>query len=302
MKTLEKTMSVKTKHPYEYVDSVKRAIELGILEPDTRQRQAHSHTLDVKTLRGTSSIVDIIAKTLHWWSAELSAVECLEAGIHIPTIREEYLEAVKKFGLDKTIAINALEEKYPIFRTARHAHDDKKKSTAKGGTDMHGELEIYVKSCIENGGKPFLKEAREDSHRAVVIFSVWAVDNVDKFLWSEGHCYSRPLWVGGICDCGALMKNGNIAAFDFKSAKEAFFGHFVQVAGYAIQMEENGVLDKNGYELLKLPQPIAELYVVPFGAKDPTPRPNYDVEARKKNFVSALDLHESNEALTNQSK
>ena len=79
----------------------------------------HMHTIDGKPLLGTSSVVDIIAKTLHWWSAELAAIECLEAGEKIPTIREEYLAVAKLPQIEKKKGIDALCIKYPIFRKAK---------------------------------------------------------------------------------------------------------------------------------------------------------------------------------------
>ncbi len=256
----------------------------------------HMHSLDGRPLLGTSTVVDIIAKTLHWWSAELAAVECLETGEHIPTIREEYLAIAGLQQPFKSIEMAKLEKKYPIFKKARHAHNEKKKGTAKTGTDMHFELEKYVKNCIEHfGGKPYLVETGPDAHKAVVLFSIHAVDEVEKFLWSEGHCYAREAWVGGISDCGALMKTGKIAIYDFKSAKEAYYGHFVQVGGYALEVEENGIMDAEGKVILKLDQPIGAIYVVPFGSEDPTPRVRYDVEEKKIDFLAAVRLYKANE-------
>ncbi len=46
----------------------------------------HLHLLDGKPLTGTSSVGNVLSKPLTWWSAELSAVECLEAGEKIETI------------------------------------------------------------------------------------------------------------------------------------------------------------------------------------------------------------------------
>ena len=252
----------------------------------------HMHTIDGKPLLGTSSVVDIIAKTLHWWSAELAAVECLEVGEKIPTIREEYLAVAKLPQIEKKKGIDALCVKYPIFRKARYAHHEKKNEVADTGTDMHAELEKYVKKCIEqNGGNPLALPKDPKEHLAVIQFADWSFDNIEKFLFSEGYCYAKEAWVGGICDCGALMKNSKIAIFDFKSAKEAYYGHFIQVAGYALEIEENGVLDKNGNLVLKLDKPIEELYVVPFGAEDTTPRVRYDVEDKKIDFLAAVRLY-----------
>lgn len=257
----------------------------------------HLHTYDGAPLRGTSSVGDIIAKTLHWWSAELAAVTCLEAGEHIPTIREEYLAVSKLPYLQKKAGIKALEDKYPIFKKARWAHDEVKNNSADKGTDMHAELERYVKNCIkDNQGKPFLVETGEDVHKAVVLFSIHAVDEVEKFLWSEGHCYSTDpeLWVGGISDCGALLKNGKGAIYDFKSSKDAYFSHFLQATLYGMQIKENGVVDKNGNLVLRLDKPIGAVCVVPFGSEDPTPQVRYDIDDLETDVKCALRLAKRN--------
>ena len=252
----------------------------------------HMHTIDGKPLLGTSSVVDIIAKTLHWWSAELAAIECLEAGEKIPTIREEYLAVAKLPQIEKKKGIDALCIKYPIFRKARYAHFEKKNESADTGTDLHLELSNYILECIEkNKGEPL-----GALNSKIKNFVDWSLVNVEKFLFSEGYCYALEAWVGGICDCGALMKNGKIAIFDFKSAKEAYYGQFIQVAGYALEIEENGVLDRDGNLILKLDKPIEELYVVPFGAEDTTPRVRYDVEEKKIDFLAAVRLYKGNNA------
>ena len=276
MKTLEKP--VENAVGYRYIDEGK----------------VHMHSYNNKPLIGTSSVVDIIAKTLHWWSAELSAVECLEAGEHIPTIREEYLAIAKLPYAQKNVGIDALQKKYPIFKKARYAHHEKKNETAGTGTDMHAELEEYVKDCLIANKVLAHKTSGEES-KALTFFVDWSLANVKMFKWAEGHCYAKEAWVGGICDCGAEMNDGKIAIFDFKSAKEAYYGYFVQVAGYALEIEENGVLDREGRVILKLEKLIEALYVVPFGAEDPTPRVRYNVEDLKVDFLAACRLYKGNE-------
>lgn len=117
---------------------------------DTEEKK-HLHEIEHngewKPLTGTSSAVsEVLAKNLTWWSAELSAVECLEVGEKIPTIRQEYLEAVASD--DKKKAIDALQKKYPLFKKARFAHFEKKNETAKSGTDLHEILERFCRAEI----------------------------------------------------------------------------------------------------------------------------------------------------------
>src|SRR3990167_90047 len=133
----------------------------------------HLHLLDGKALTGTSSVGNVLAKNLTWWAAELSAIECLEVGEQIPTIRAEYEEACASG--DKKKAIDALQKKYPLFKKARFAHFAKKNDTAKSGTDLHAELERYVKNIMHG-------EVKGDYDDKILPFIEWSANNVAKFI------------------------------------------------------------------------------------------------------------------------
>jgi hypothetical protein len=133
---------------------------------------------------------------------------------------------------------------------AYRAHDTYKRERAKGGTDTHAECEKFIKS-----------EMRGDNFQGVALFAAfpeqiwpfvnWSRQNVKRWLWSEGHCYSEKHWIGGICDAGYEKLDGTFGILDFKSTKEAYVPQFWQCAGYDIQISENGVLDKDGNLILK---------------------------------------------------
>ena len=252
------------------------------------KKREHMHTLDGQPLIGTSTVVGVISKPLTWWAAETAAVECLEAGIAIPTIREEYEQAVA--GGDKKSAIDALQKKYPIFKKARFAHFESKNDKADKGTDMHAELETYVKTCIADGGLPFGPMPNLFKGKQVYEFAIWACDNVEKFLVSEGHCYSKELWVGGITDCMAEMINGQIAIIDFKSSRGAFDSQFIQIAGYDLEQAENGIFEVNG-GILQEPVRISTYIVIPFGAKEFKVEKRYNTEEYKEAFKAANKLY-----------
>ena len=195
----------------------------------------HLHTLNGKPLTGTSSVVNVLSKPLTWWAAECAAVECLEAGVKIPTIREEY-EKAKQSG-NKSLAIKELEKKYPIFKRARYAHNESKKEAAEKGTDLHSELEKFVKTSMG------LMNVKEFDKRTIP-FQEWAEKNAKRFLASETNCYSERLWLGGVIDAIAELSDGSLAVIDFKSSKEAYPGQFLQACLYALQANENGLFDK----------------------------------------------------------
>src|SRR3990167_3920067 len=242
----------------------------------------HLHLLDGKALTGTSSVGNVLAKNLTWWAAELSAIECLEVGEQIPTIRAEYEEACASG--DKKKAIDALQKKYPLFKKARFAHFDKKNKAAKEGTNLHEELEDYVKAMMK------LKPIRKYDSK-IQPFIEWADENVKEFKASEAHCYDEDLFVGGITDCVAELMDGTLAVIDFKSAKEAYTNHFIQAAGYAVQIDKNGLFSEDGEHNKKLDKPIETLIVVPFGAENIIPEVKTDIGAYKLGFKNCVQLY-----------
>ena len=246
----------------------------------------HLHLYAGKPLTGTSSVGDGLAKNLTWWAAELSAVECLESGEHIPTIRQEYLDAKSKKGAEKKKAIDALCLKYPIFKKARFAHYENKKTKANEGADLHAELEKFVKS--EMGIK---KYQDSEFHPRIKPFVDWSRQNVKKFLWSEANCYELDLWVGGVSDWGAELNNGMIGVFDAKSSEEVYPSQFIQAGGYVIQIDTNGLWDAKGEKNKKLDKPIDFIAIVPFGAEIIEPQIRYEVEAYKNGFRWAMGLY-----------
>jgi hypothetical protein len=269
------------------------------------ENKAHLHTLDGKPLIGTSTTVQVLSKPLTWWAAELAAIECLEAGECIPTIRQEYLEAAAKFGPEKKKAIDALQKKYPLFKKARFAHYDRKNTAADTGIDMHAELEKYVVGCIEQyDGSPQGKGGNllKDAVPAVQLFAEWGVQNVKRFLASEGHCYSEALWVGGITDLFFEDKEGRLAVMDFKSSKDAYLSQFIQCAGYDIEIAENGILDAEGNLILKPDRPADYYAVFPFGAENPEPKFRFDTGTLRKAFESTVILHKIINVEENQQK
>ncbi|HEY5234714.1 MAG TPA: hypothetical protein VIJ14_00940 [Rhabdochlamydiaceae bacterium] len=249
------------------------------------KKREHMHTLDGAPLIGTSTVVGVISKPLTWWAAETAAVECLEAGEKIPTIRQEYEEAVASG--DKKAGIDALQKKYPIFKKARFAHYESKNDKADKGTDMHEALELYIKDCIAMNE---IMPSGEDDSIFVKSFAIWSKENVEKFLVSEGHCYSKELWTGGIVDCMVRQKNGQEAIIDFKSSREAFDSQFIQIAGYDLEQAENGIFEANG-GILQEPVRISAYIVIPFGAKEFKVEKRYNTEEYKEAFKAANKLY-----------
>jgi len=250
------------------------------------EKGEHLHTLNGQPLLGASTVLGIVAKQLTWWAAGMAIKEF---GWNNPkdTSPEDRLqnaqialESVKTLTPDEYLA--KLDKAY-------RAHDSFKNKAATKGTDLHSELEKFVKHCIDsNEGRPLVNDSYPEQ---VKKFALWAIENVEKFLWSEACCYSETLWVGGICDAGAKMIDGHTAVIDFKSAKEVYMTHILQCAGYAQLISESGILTKNGDKIQEVPT-IDALTVFPFGGGQP--KTVYAVEDYQRAFVGATLLYSLN--------
>lgn len=233
----------------------------------------HIHTLDGKPLSGTSSVVGVLAKpALIQWAANMAC---------------DYISHNSDNVLSGDLSHIGFQVKNETLAEARYAHRNIKQNAAKTGTDLHAELERYVKHVMASNDFT----GPLDMDKKIIPFVEWAQANVKKFIWSEAHCYSERLWVGGISDAGAELKDGRLAVIDFKSSKEAYPGQFLQDAGYAIQIEENGLFSQDGNHSKVLDKKIDALIVVPFGAKIVEPVIKNNVEDFKKGFEAAVVLY-----------
>jgi hypothetical protein len=112
-------------------------------------------------------------------------------------------------------------------------------------------------------------------------FVDWSVKNVDHFIFTEAHCFSEKLWLGGIADLGLVLKNGKKLIGDHKSSPKAYFEQFVQAMLYDMQLAENGILDRDGNQLGDW-EPADGIVVFPFRSEPFTPEFHYDVAGLRK--------------------
>lgn len=256
-------------------------------ELDENGREQHLHLLDVgegyKPLTGTSSVENVLAKVLTWWASGLA---CQKFGWLDP--KKNAPEAVKialQEGYDRVKGLS-LAEYGKLLGEAYKAHSVKLDKSAKTGTDLHKELQKFVMSEL---GKWNFEDDELDPK--IKPYIDWSRANVKQYLWSEAYCFDENLWVGGISDTGAELNNGQLAVLDFKSANKVYPNHFIQAAGYATEIEKNGLWDKNGEINKKLDKKIDALIIVPFGAEEIIPEVRFDVEAYKKGFEWCVGLY-----------
>ena len=249
--------------------------------------ELHCHTLDGAPLIGTSSMASVLNKPgLTYWASGLCAEKfgwCNKGnaknGWTDKGFRLELSRKVREsIGLlDDDAYLKLLDEAYS-------AHTSTLKSSAKMGVDLHAECERFVRDEM-SGYKLGAYNVK------IMPFINWTRKNVKRFLWSETHCYSKELWLGGISDCGFEDMDGKIAVLDFKSSKDVYISQFWQCIGYAIQLEENGGFDKNGKNIFVLDKPIDYVAVLPFGMPNPEVKINYDMKGGKEAVKAMLLLY-----------
>jgi hypothetical protein len=235
----------------------------------------HYHELDGEPLLGASTICKVFPKVLTYWASGLA---CKEMGWNNP--KDMPLERRIKLAGDSLEEIKTFtpEQYLNKLDVAYKAHAQRLTDSASAGTDLHSTLEHFVKTG----------EIKDDK---ILPFVNWAKENVKKWLWSESHCYSKELWAGGISDVGAELNTGDYIIIDFKSAKDVYYSQFVQTVIYAIMIEENGILDKDGNLVKKLDKEIKGVCIVPFGAKVVEPKFNWDMEELKTTAKLATNMY-----------
>lgn len=263
------------------------------MEKYSFDKEKHIHTLDGQPLIGTSSMSSVLAKGgLTYWASGLAMAEFgwtnkgnAKTG-WIP--KQKRLEVATKVRQE----ISALTDEEYLARLdgGYMAHTKKLNSSAQAGTDMHAIMEEYVKLCLDtNEGEPVLLLNNKDEKLAILIG--WSLKNIKRFLWSEAHCYSKRLWLGGISDVGFEDKNGKYGILDFKSSKDVYLSQFWQCIGYAIQIEENGLFNSDGDLIMKLDKPIEYVAVLPFGMDKPDVQINIDMEGGKEAVECMVKLY-----------
>lgn len=252
------------------------------------EKKKHYHELEGHPLIGTSTAMKVLPKVLTYWASGLA---CEKFGWTNPknTPKEKRLDLAEQKRVE--ISTMSAEQFLALGDEAYKAHATSLKKSAEDGTDLHAELERFVKFCIGNGiPTPNTEDAKMFDNK-IQVFIEWTAKNVKRFIWSEAHCYSKEFWTGGISDCGAELLTGDYIVIDFKSSKEAYFNHFVQGGLYTVQIEENGLFDSEGNQTLKLDKEIKGVCIVPFGAKEVVPFFNWEIEELKETAKLVVRLY-----------
>ena len=235
------------------------------------EKGQHLHTLGGKPLVGTTTAVkEVLKPPLAWYGAgkavEVFGVKDAKVLTKIKngTATKEEVETLTTGLVDAHRALKDLDlENYQALIDKAYRNHAEYSDIKKGeGSELHEELENYIKGCIENGNGVPLSHVSKD--KRINTWIEWAIENVEHFLYSESYCYSEKLWLGGKFDLIFKGKDGKTYLADFKSSKVSYHENWVQMALYDMELMENGVLSKEG-DLLGETPVIQGYALFPFG-------------------------------------
>lgn len=258
-------------------------------------KENHVHLLDGKPLVGTTTALKILNKPgLVWWAAGQA---CETLGWKNPKKFSEADILTSAGAHLEKICLLTEEEYAKLLNKAYRAHNTFKEKAADKGTDLHKHCETFIKRRLAG-------DQNLDGLPAEVLpFVAWSENNVKHFLFSEIHCYSERLWVGGIVDFAYEDMHERWILADIKSSKEAYFAHMVQMGGYDFQLLENGGMDMHG----EVTFPMGAGYfsghaVFHFGEGFTEPTISYLVERNRRAFENTLALYKDSEEFEKNKK
>lgn len=247
--------------------------------------QSHTHRLDGRPLIGTTTALSIIEKPLAWWA---SGMACEAMGWLHPKKANEEKRLISALAVMQSF--KTPKEYLAMLDKAYRAHNERKEKKADEGIDLHKEIETFIK-CRMNRDiyAPLFEDER------IAKFIKWADENVAEFIFSELHCYSERLYVGGIADFGYKSKESELILADIKSSKKPYFSHWAQLGAYDLQITENKEgYDAEGNSIFKLQNDVFAKHAI-FCAGHDLGKPffNLQTDKTKRAFEYALGLYKA---------
>lgn len=167
----------------------------------------HRYEIDGKPLTGVTTILGVIAKpALIPWAVKMATEYIKE---HAQT------EAV----YNQELVYQVTEE---ILKEAGKAHTKKKESAGEIGSQIHNEIEDYVKNGKTSTSSQFL------------AFHGWWKDQGYEVLESEKQLHSEEHWFAGTVDLILKDKDGKIWIADIKTSSGVYNSYLYQMGGYEI--------------------------------------------------------------------
>lgn len=246
----------------------------------------HVYTLNGKRMYGITSVLNVIAKPMLIPWAAGQVVEWIRDNAPKQMLKGTNWYAVNNKMLDE----------------AKAAHRKKKESAGDIGKIVHSLAEEYANNTLLKPPIGAVEEAFDSlpendflSKDEIMIatmfghFLNWVKTNNVVFLASEQKMYSKKHWIAGTVDA-VVMIDGKKYVMDIKTYSGIYDRTpFLQMAGYAIMLEELGHDDIAGTIIVRL-------------GKDGTfdVHMNTNLEEEKTGFLAALTLFKTLEAFKNK--
>ena len=216
------------------------------------EKGEHLHTLDDKPLLGTTTILGVISKPLTWWAAgkaceQLGWLKSLKTDKKATREEKSNREAERFDRANQALSlirVMGTGEYQQLLDKAYRAHHEYKEKRAGEGSNLHDLAEEWIKHKMSDA--PPMSTTEISGFTNLFPFMEWCNKNVKSFLFSEIHCYSEKLWVGGKTDFAYEDMDGNYVLADIKSRDQDYFSDHIQCGFYDTLLRENGGLDKDG--------------------------------------------------------
>lgn len=182
----------------------------------------HRYQVDGVNKRGVTSVLSTIGKpALINWAVKVGA----------EAVQKFFCQQVQNPGQDGFTL--SYKDASKAIRMFKGEHTKISKKAATNGTEIHAEIEQYVKSRIA-GEKLGTFDGESIS---IIAFREWERRNNVKFLFSEEKVYSSILDVCGTVDIIAEV-NGKVSIVDIKTSRSIYPEYFLQLCAYKMLAEQ----------------------------------------------------------------
>lgn len=246
--------------------------------PDTSRLEfdakKHAYTLDGKLLSGVTSVIDGTsskANLINW------AANCA-------------VDYVKDRVNEEIITSLDCERYAEVLQEARTAHTRKKEKAGSKGTDTHALVEEYILRCI---GEAWERPRTTSQDDLIYPFTLWAAENVDRFIAAEQRLYSETHGFAGTCDFIAIM-DGKLTIGDLKTFPKMWSADaFIQMGAYSLAWNELTGERPQQSVVVKMCDPNDER-IKKYGNKPFAVYPRYALEEDEDMFLTRLKMYRYN--------
>lgn len=165
-----------------------------------------------------------------------------------------YIETIWKAGKEYTQA----QVSYALKNAKSARYKTSGKAIATGNT-VHQWIEEYINADMMGFPLP-----EHPDHPAALLgtvaFVTWVGDNDVKFLSAERKTYSREHRYAGTVDIHMLCNGLNVVA-DIKTSKAIYPEYFLQVAAYALAIEEEDDIKVDEVMIIRVPKIGGEIEI-----------------------------------------